>query len=88
MTKPKNEVMENSGINFEESMADVSLVEDQQSAFNSQAFSSPGPKGDDEEEDEDENGSDEGSDEENPAIDPDIVHSPVPTQPGPGPKVI
>lgn len=92
MTKPKIEVMENSGIKFEESMDDI-LVEDQRSDFNPHAFSSPGPKepkGDDDEEDEDEDdkGNDEGSDEEEPAIDPDIVHSPVPTDPGPGPKVI
>jgi hypothetical protein len=86
MTKPKNEVMENSGINFEENMEDV-LVEDQPSNFNPQGFSTPGPKGD-EDEDEDEKGNNEGGDEEEPAIDPDIVHSPVPTDPGPGPKVI
>lgn len=79
--------MENSSINFAENMADDTLLEAQYSVFNAQAFD-PKEPGDGEEEQDQEQGEDKstGEDADNPPLDPDVVHSPVTTEPGGNPK--
>jgi hypothetical protein len=88
----KNCFMETTFNNFE-SATDSLIFEDQQSDFATQAFF-PGGEGEDEEEDDadESNAANEdqakGSDDDNPPLDEDVVHSPLPTQGGgkPGKK--
>ena len=83
--KHKNEVMENS-INYSaESNADFAVIENQESDFNTQSLNLPGP-GDEDEEEGAEESQEAGNDDDNPPVDPDIVHSPVPPQTGGKPK--
>lgn len=85
----KNCFMETTFNNFE-TVTDSILFEDQQSDFAIQTFNSPGGEGEDEESDDDNedesNAGNEdqgkGSDEDNPPLDEDVVHSPLPTQTG------
>ncbi len=77
-----------------ETVTDSITFEDQQLDFATQTFGLPGGEGEDEEDgdEEESNGSNKdqskGSDEDNPPIDEDVVHSPLPTQDGgkPGKK--
>lgn len=83
--------MENSSINFAESEADHTLLEDQLSDFNIHAAGPKEPGDEDEEEEGDEEDVDEEVEEEsgdadNPQHDPDVVNSPVTTQTGGTPK--
>jgi hypothetical protein len=81
--------METTFNNFE-TVTDSILFEDQGSYFATQTFNFPGGEGEDEEEDdqdEDEsNGGNENQSQEsgddNPPLDEDVVHSPLPTQDG------
>ena len=79
-------------------VTDSMIFEDQQSDFATQTFSFPGGEGedeDDDDEDDNDNSNDDkdkskASDDDNPPLDEDVVHSPLPTQTGgkPGKKVI
>jgi hypothetical protein len=75
--------MENSFSNSGEGMVDTMLLEDQQLDFFAQNFNQTGP-GDEEEEgsEAEEEGEDKGSNDEDPPLDEEIVHSPVPLQTG------
>ena len=89
--------METTFNNFE-SVTDSILFEDQQSNFATETFGFQGGEGDDDEEDGDEDESNAGdtgnedqdkwSDDNNPPLDDEVVHSPLPTQTGgkPGKK--
>jgi len=66
--------MDNSSINFEDSFADLTLLENRESNFNSHVYNFPKP-------------ADEGGGDDNPIIGPETEEpSVVPTQPGPAPK--
>ena len=73
LSKHKNKDMDNSSINFEDSFADLTLLENRESNFNSHVFNSPGP-------------AEGGGSTDNPTVDPEMEDSVVPTQPGPAPK--
>ncbi len=70
--------MESTFNNFE-SNTDFMLAEDQQTGFTTQT---PGFPGGEDEDGDDEEDTSTGSGDDNPPIDDDVVHSPVPTQPG------
>lgn len=78
--------MESTFNNFETAFDSI-LFEDQQPDFATQTFSFPGGD-DDEEEDGNDDAEDKsnGADDDNPPLDDDVVHSPLPTQPGGKPK--
>ncbi len=85
--------MENTSKDFAESVADATTLETQHSNFNLLAVSSTEPEDEDEDEDDNEKedeseGGDKskGSDDDNPPLDKDIVHSPLPPQTGGKPK--
>ena len=79
--------MENLFFDFADGVTEATLLEDQQSDFNTHTFSSTGPGDEDDSEDKsEEEGADEGNDDENPPLDSEIVHSPVTTQTGGKPK--
>ena len=82
--------MESTFNNFE-SIADAIIFEDQQSDFAVQTLNFPGgeDEDDDDSDDEEQNNGDDKSnaaDDDNPPLDDDVVHSPLPTQPGGKPK--
>ena len=70
-----------------ETVTDSIIFEDQQSDFATQTFNFPGGEGEDESGDEEqgnEGNEDQGkeSDDDNPPLDKEVVHSPLPTQDG------
>lgn len=71
--------MENSFENVAENIADFAEANSHQSYFFSCFNNAGGPGDEDEEKGE---GEGEGNDDENPVLDPNIVHSPVPPQTG------
>jgi hypothetical protein len=80
--------MESTFNNFE-SIVDAITFDNQQSDFAVQTLNFPGGEDDDDSDNEDKNNGDDKSnaaDDDNPPLDGDVVHSPLPTQPGGKPK--
>lgn len=83
--------MENTSTNFVESIADPIALEAQHLNFNLLSVSATEPEDEDEDDNEKEEESEggdrsKGSDDDNPPLDKDIVHSPLPPQTGGKPK--
>lgn len=81
--------MENSFNNSEEEVAYTTMLHASEQGIDSQYVNDPGPEDEDEEDTEMEEGFEEeetSNGDDNPPLDEDIVHSPVPTQTGGRPK--
>ena len=80
-TNIKQEDMENSSNNFAENIAEDAFLMLQDSGLDLPSSNFSGP-----DDDEEEDGGEEEGQEDNPPLDEDIVHSPVPTQSGGRPE--
>ena len=81
--------MQNTTNDYAESTTDAALLEMEQSELYVYAMNSPGPEDENEDDDEDENDNSDkgkGSTDDDPPIDEDVVHSPLPPQTGGKPR--